>query len=141
MKVTATFESLEEFREFMMHAYIISSENVPEKKPESVPDPDPKAEKPKKEKKAEKEAPKEEPKAEPEENPKPKEEPKAEAKVDYDALRVECRKVLAELNKVTGKNTASEIIKSHGADKLTNVEDMFLPALLEEAREALNDAK
>ena len=130
MKVTATFESLEEFREFMMHAYIISSENVPEKKPESVPDPEPKAEKPKKEKKAEKA-----------EKAEPKEEAKEEAKVDYDALRVECRKVLAELNKVTGKNTASEIIKSHGADKLTNVEDMFLPALLEEAREALEDAK
>ena len=134
MKVTATFESLEEFREFMRHAYIISSENVPEKKPESVPDPEPKAEKPKKEKKAEK-AEKAEPKEE------AKEEAKEVAKVDYDALRVECRKVLAELNKVTGKNTASEIIKSHGADKLTNVEDMFLPALLEEAREALEDAK
>ena len=138
MKVTATFESLEEFREFMMHAYIISSENVPEKKPESVPDPEPKAEKPKKEKKAEK-AEKAEPKEEAKEEA--KDEAKEEAKVDYDALRVECRKVLAELNKVTGKNTASEIIKSHGADKLTNVEDMFLPALLEEAREALEDAK
>ena len=139
MKVTATFESLEEFQQFMMHAYIISSENVPEKKPESVPDPEPKAEKPKKEKKAEKAEPKEEPKEEAKEEPKA--EAKEEAKVDYDALRVECRKVLAELNKVTGKNTASEIIKSHGADKLTNVEDMFLPALLEEARGALEDAK
>ena len=49
--------------------------------------------------------------------------------------------MLAELNQVTGKNTASEIIKTHGCKKLSEVEDMFLPALLEEAKEALQDAK
>ena len=69
------------------------------------------------------------------------EEPKEEPKVDYDALRVECRKVMAALNKATGKNTAGEIIKAHGANKLSEVEDMFLPALLEEAKEALADAE
>ena len=70
------------------------------------------------------------------------EEPKKEEpKVDYDALRVECRKVMAALNKATGKNTASEIIKGHGADKLSMVEDRRLPALLEEAKEALADAE
>lgn len=66
---------------------------------------------------------------------------KEEPKVDYDALRVECRKVLAALNKATGKNSAGEIVKSHGAQKLSEVEDMFLPALLEEAKEALADAE
>lgn len=131
MKVTATFESLEEFRQFMMHAYIISSgqkdttekKEDPETVPEIIPDPE--------EAQAE---PKPEPKAE-----KPKKEEKKA--IDYDAMRVECRKVLAELNKVTGKNTASEIIKNHGAEKLTGVEDEFLPELLKEAKEALQNAK
>ena len=72
---------------------------------------------------------------------KPKKEEKKPKTVDYDAIRVECRKVLAELNKVTGKNTASEMIKSHGAEKLTQVEDELLPELVEEAKEALNNAK
>lgn len=130
MKITVQFESLEEFQKFVVAADQLEDEKKARaaKKPE--PEPVPEA------KQAEAKA---EPDPEPEEKPK-KEEKKAKA-VDYDALRVECRKVLAELNKVTGKNTASEIIKSHGADKLTNVEDMFLPALLEEAKEALEDAK
>ena len=66
---------------------------------------------------------------------------KEEPKVGYDALRVECRKVLAALNKATGKNSAGEIVKSHGAQKLSDVKDMFLPALLGEAKEALADAE
>lgn len=61
--------------------------------------------------------------------------------LDYDEIRVECRKVLADLNKATGTNTAPDLIKSHGAKKLSDVENMFLPALLEEAKEALADAK
>lgn len=128
MQITATFNSWEEFQQFINQPVIMTKVEASE--PENVPEPQPKAEKPKK---AKAEAPKEEPKAEA-----PKGDPKA---IDYDALRVECRKVLAELNKATGKNTASEIIRSHGADKLTNVEDIFLPALLEEAKEALSDAK
>lgn len=61
--------------------------------------------------------------------------------VDYDDIRVECRKVLADLNKATGKNTASDIIKMYGAKKLSDVRNLYLPALLEEAKEALADAK
>ena len=34
--------------------------------------------------------------------------------VDYDAIRVECKKVLADLNKATGTNTASDLIKEYG---------------------------
>ena len=61
--------------------------------------------------------------------------------VDYDAIRVECKKVLADLNKATGTNTASDLIKEYGAKKLPEVRNMFLPALLEEAKEALSDAE
>ena len=61
--------------------------------------------------------------------------------VDYDAIRVECKKVLADLNKVTGVNTASDLLHEYGAKKLPEVRNMFLPALLEEAKEALADAE
>lgn len=61
--------------------------------------------------------------------------------VDYDAIRVECKKVLADLNKATGTNTASDLIKEYGAKKLPEVRNMFLPALLEKAKEALSDAE
>ena len=64
-----------------------------------------------------------------------------EDKTGYAALRVECRKVLAELNKATGKNTASELIKKRGAEKLTGVKDKDLEGLMAEAREALSDAE
>lgn len=129
MKITATFDSLEEFQAFIGRG--VKMTKVEASTPESAPEPQPKAEKPKK---AKAEAPKEEVPFDEDK----KEEPKA---IDYDAIRVECRKVLAELNQVTGKNTASEIIKTHGCKKLSEVEDMFLPALLEEAKEALQDAK
>ena len=128
MKITATFDSLEEFQAFISRQpeAVPAVEAKPEPEPEkekAEPVEEVEAEKPKKE--AKKEAKKEEPKA------------------DYDALRVEVRKVLAELNKLTGKNTAAEIIKAHGATggKLSQIEDLFLPALLEEAKEALEDAK
>ena len=124
MKITATFDSLEEFQAFISR----QPEAVPAV--EAKPEPEPEKEKAEPVEEVEAEKPKKEAK---------KEEPKA----DYDALRVEVRKVLAELNKLTGKNTAAEIIKAHGATggKLSQIEDLFLPALLEEAKEALEDAK
>lgn len=61
--------------------------------------------------------------------------------VDYDAIRAECKKVLADLNKATGTNTASDLIKAYGAKKLSEVRNLYLPALLEEAKEALADAE
>ena len=127
MKITATFDSLEEFQAFIGRGVkMTKAETKKQAAPEVVG------------------ATPEEMKAiEAEEPEKPEEEPKAkkEPEPDFDAIRVECRKVLAELNQVTGKNTASEIIKTHGCKKLSEVEDMFLPALLEEAKEALQDAK
>lgn len=146
MKITATFDSLEEFQAFInggkkpltaeelnktaqKTADII---NAAEAKEEAE-----KAEK----KKAKKAEPKAETIADPEEIVAEAEAKAKKDDVDYDALRVECRKVLAALNKATGTNTASEMIKAHGAKKLSEVEDMFLPALLEEAKEALADAE
>ena len=125
MKITATFDSLEEFQAFIGRGVkMTKAETKKQAAPEVVGA-----------------TPEEmEEKAEEPEKPK-KEKAKKEPEPDFDAIRVECRKVLAELNQVTGKNTASEIIKGHGCKKLSEVEDMFLPALLEEAKEALQDAK
>lgn len=139
MKITATFDSLEEFQAFVNGKKPLTSEELnasAQKTADIINAAEEKMEAEKKAKKAKKEEPKAE---EPEPEPVKQEEPK----VDYDALRVEVRKVLAELNKLTGKNTAAEIIKAHGAagGKLSQIEDMFLPALLEEAKEALEDAK
>lgn len=139
MKITATFDSLEEFQTFISGKKPLTAEelnktaqktadiiNAAEAKEEAE-----KAEK-KKAKKAELAAEPEEAKeGEPKEN------------IDYDAIRVECRQVLAALNKAVGKNVAREMLAAHGAKdgKLSQIEDMFLPSLLEEAKEALEDAK
>lgn len=50
--------------------------------------------------------------------------------------RMEVRKFLAKLNKQTGKNTAKELIQQFGASKLTDVKLEDLPALMEKAKEA-----
>lgn len=67
------------------------------------------------------------------------EEPKTEVapKVD-ESFRVKVRKTLASLNKKTGKNTASELIHGFNVDKLTEVALEDLPALMAKAEEALN---
>ena len=136
MKITATFDSLEEFQAFIGRGVkMTKAETKKQAAPEVV------GATPEEMKAIEAEEIVEEAvKAMDEVVPK-KEKAKKEPEPDFDALRVECRKVLAELNQVTGKNTASEIIKGHGCKKLSEVEDMFLPALLEEAKEALQDAK
>lgn len=134
MKITATFDSLEEFQAFVNGKKPLTSEELnasAQKTADIINAAEEKME-------AEKKAKKEEPKAEePEPEPVKKEEPK----VDYDAMRVECRKVLSALNKATGKNTAQELIKGRGKSKLSEIEDRVLPALLEEAKEALEDAE
>ena len=132
MKITATFDSLEEFQAFIGRGVkMTKAETKKQAAPEVV------GATPEEMKAIEAEEKAEEPEKPKKEEPKAKKEPEP----DFDAIRVECRKVLAELNQVTGKNTASEIIKTHGCKKLSEVEDMFLPALLEEAKEALQDAK
>lgn len=52
--------------------------------------------------------------------------------------RVEVRKFLAKLNKKTGQNTAKELIQQFGASKLTDVKLEDLPALMAIAEEAFN---
>lgn len=137
MKITATFDSLEEFQAFISGKKPLTAEEL-NKTAQKTADIINAAEAKEEAEKAEKKKAK---KAEPKEEVPFDEDKKEEPKVDYDALRVECRKVLAALNKATGTNTASELIKTHGAKKLSEVEDMFLPALLEEAKEALADAE
>lgn len=134
MKITATFDSLEEFQAFISRKKPLTAEEL-NKTAQKTADIINAAEAKEEAEKAEKK------KAEPKEEVPFEEDVKEEPKVDYDALRVECRKVLAALNKATGTNTASEMIKANGAKKLSEVEDMFLPALLEEAKEALADAE
>lgn len=142
MKIILEFNSIEEMQQSIQK---LEQFNLEREVGVTAMEEDKKAVEVKKAKKAKKEEPEEAKASEPE-TQEPQEEPKEEAKkeepkVDYDALRVECRKVMAALNKATGKNTASEIIKGHGADKLSMVEDRRLPALLEEAKEALADAE
>jgi ERCC4-type nuclease len=60
--------------------------------------------------------------------------PSPEPEVD-ESYRVEVRKVLAALNKKTGENTASKLIKEFGVDKLTDVKLADLPALMAKAKE------
>lgn len=53
-------------------------------------------------------------------------------------MRVEVRRILAQLNKKTGKNIARDLIKDFGVKQLTEVPLKDLPALLEKAKEAFN---
>lgn len=66
--------------------------------------------------------------------PAPAPAPEPEPEVD-ESYRVEVRKVLAALNKKTGENTASKLIKEFGVDKLTDVKLADLPALMAKAKE------
>ena len=71
--------------------------------------------------------------------PEEMEELEADEEIDYIALRVKTQKTLAELNKASGKNQATKLIKKVcGVDRYTEVKDAQLPALLKEAEEALN---
>lgn len=51
-------------------------------------------------------------------------------------FRVEVRKALAKLNKQTGKNSAKELITGIGYTKLTDVPLEKLPELMEKVKEA-----
>lgn len=76
-----------------------------------------------------------EPEADP--TPAPKQE-KPAAKID-ESYRVEVRKTLAALNKKTGENTASQLIKGFGVDKLTEVPLDKLQDLMEQAMARLQE--
>lgn len=74
-----------------------------------------------------------------EEKPKKAEKPAPADTADIDeSYRVKVRGVLAALNKKTGENTATKLIKGFGVAKLTDVDLKDLPALMKQAEEALN---
>lgn len=123
MKITITFDSLEEFKKHIIGVPEAAPAQKTPEAPQSDEEPKPK----KNPKKAEK--PQEEDAGQPDEAPAP------EVSEDF---RVEVRKTLAKLNKKVGKNMASDLIKEFGVEKLTEVALSDLPALMDKAKEALN---
>lgn len=127
MKITITFDSLEEFKKHIIGVKTPAPAQKATEAPQSDEEPKPK----KNPKKAEK--PQEEEASQPDEAPEKEDAP--EISEDF---RVEVRKALAKLNKKVGKNMASELIKGFGVEKLTEVALSDLPALMDKAKEALN---
>lgn len=127
MKITITFDSLEEFKKHIIGV----PEAAPAQKAAEAPQSD-ETPKPKKNPKKE-EKPQEEEAGQPDEAPEKEEAPEVS-----EEFRVEVRKTLAKLNKKVGKNMASELIKEFGVEKLTEVSLSDLPALMDKAKEALN---
>lgn len=123
MKITVTFDSLDEFEAFKGTAAAPQSAQKPIEEPEApkAKKSAPKEEMPWKETSTEAEAPK-----------------KAAVPAVTEDFRVEVRKTLAQLNKKTGGNEAKELIKGFGCSKLTEVKLEDLPALMEKAQAALN---
>ena len=141
MKITVEFNSLQELDEFCNGAAIApglvkkvsTSAETAQEAPKA---PEAKKSTPKKET-AKDEAP-----AKPQQAPKQEETPAPEADkpVDTGALKVEVRKLLAQVNKKTGSNTASQWIKElTSVEKLTEVQSADeLMALKAKAEEVLN---
>ena len=141
MKITVVFNSLQELDEFCNGVAIApglvkkvsTSAETAQEAPKA---PEAKKSTPKKET-AKDEAP-----AKPQQAPKQEETPAPEADkpVDTGALKVEVRKLLAQVNKKTGSNTASQWIKElTSVEKLTEVESAEeLLALKAKAEEVLN---
>ena len=127
MKITVTFDSLDEFEAF---------KGTTAAAPQSVQEPAEEPEAPKAKKSApKKEMPWKETSTEAE-APKKAAAPAAPAVTED--FRVEVRKTLAQLNKRTGGNEAKKLIKGFGCSKLTEVKLEDLPALMEKAQAALN---
>ena len=123
MKITVTFDSLDEFEAFKGTAVVApQSAQKPAEEPEAP--------------KAKKSAPKEEMpwKEAPAEAETPKAAAAPAAPAVTEDFRVEVRKALAQLNKTTGGNVAKELIKEFGCSKLTEVKLEDLPALMEKVK-------
>ena len=125
MKITVTFDSMEEFVRHLRPMEGFEDDR---------PDPVAKAEERIEQLKAEavREA------MNPPEGFEPVEDPPFEEKAPAvtEDFRVEVRKALARLNKQTGKNTAKELITGIGYTKLTDVPLERLPELMEKVKEA-----
>lgn len=118
MQITCTFDSYDEFLTFAGLSKGKAAKAEKKEEPKAV-----------KEETAP--TPQEQPEQPAEELPFKEEEP---AVIDITVVR----KTLTKLNKVTGKNTAKELIKEFGAGKLTDVAASDLPALLKKAEEMLD---
>lgn len=141
MKITVEFNSLQELDEFCNGVAIApglvkkvsTSAETAQEAPKA---PEAKKSTPKKET-AKDEAP-----AKPQQAPKQEDTPAPEADkpVDTGTLKVEVRKLLAQVNKKTGSNTASQWIKElTSVEKLTEVQSADeLMALKAKAEEVLN---
>lgn len=151
MKITVEFNSLQEISDFCGGVYIapglaqaareedlaqLAREEDAQPVKEAPKAPDAKKSTPKKE------TAKNEVSEKAEEAPKQEEAPapKADKPVDIESLKVEVRKLLAQVNKKTGSNTASQWIKElTSVEKLTEVESAEeLLALKAKAEEVLN---
>ena len=120
MKITVTFDSLDEFEAFKgatAAAPQRAQKPVEEQEAPKAKKSAPKEELPWKEASTEAEAPK-----------------KAAASAVTEDFRVEVRKALAQLNKATGGNVAKELIKEFGCAKLAEVKLEDLPALMEKVK-------
>ena len=142
MKITVEFNSLQELDEFCNGVAIAPTlaQKAREENAQQPQEEPKKAEAKKstpKSTKAQDEAP-----AKPQQAPKQEETPAPEADkpVDTGALKVEVRKLLAQVNKKTGANTASQWIKElTSVEQLTEVESAEeLLALKAKAEEVLN---
>ena len=132
MKIVISFNSMEEFKKFC---------GFEAETPKIAPESDEKPKAKKSPKKAE--TPQSEEKTEAVEAPE-KEEPEATAEApaeisedEAQALRLETRKILAQLNKIARKNLANGMIKKYGVEKLTQVAPNDLVTLRDEAEAAL----
>ena len=145
MKITVEFNSLQELDEFcngvaIAPALVKKVSTSTETAQEAPKAPEAKKSTPKSTK-AQDEAPAKANVQETEKDARKEEEPApAEDKVDTKALKVEVRKMLAQVNKKTGSNTASQWIKElTSVEKLTEVESAEeLLALKAKAEEVLN---
>lgn len=118
MKITVTFDSLEEFQQHF-GTTCAPAEPVKVWEPDTAPQ----------------KALIEETAALVTEAPDPVETPPAAVTEDF---RVEVRKVLAELNKKQAGNPAKKLIAETGYKRLTDVPLELLPGLMEKAKEALD---
>lgn len=147
MKITVEFNSLQELDEFC-NGVVIAPDLAQKAREENAQQPQEELKKAEAKKstpkstKAQDEAPAKANVQETEKDARKEEEPApAEDKqVDVKALKVEVRKMLAQVNKKTGSNTASQWIKElTSVEKLTEVEDAEeLLALKAKAEEVLN---
>lgn len=133
MKIVLTFDSFEEFLE-QTNRYNVKYK---QRKQELIPVEDVAAAL--KAEEAKKTAQKKEAAPEPTPAPDPEPAPEAEPVAVTEDFRAEVRHVLHELNKQkNSKTAATDIIKTFGVARLTDVPLSDLPALMTKAQEALN---